>query len=248
MREIKYNRKFFLELRDSFIRSDLYPRIVCLIAHGSSLFKRIEEDDNSDVDVELVLSKPRRGDYFAIKSIVGQTETAVECQLRYFDEIKRKISLIRKSNYKLFMYFAYSNGFCLIGNNVYRRLANDLSIKDVKKSLMISAQIAFKDVRKTFFAGKDNYFVNKNILRTIELVCMVEGFFDYRDLGTKKFFDFEKKAFIRVLLASDKYKKGLSSEEIETLERFSVRLKTGTISKEMFLVIKKIVSILEFGV
>jgi len=70
--------------------------------------------------LELILDSPKEGDYLVIKKILNKIKVENECQLRYLQEIKSQNNLIYTASYKLFMFFAYSNAYCLIGNNIYK--------------------------------------------------------------------------------------------------------------------------------
>jgi len=89
------------------------------------------------------------------------------------------------------MYYAYANGICLIGKNIYTELIKQLKEEDVKRSILITTQIMFKDIRKSFTANASPYEVNKNIMRTFVGICMFDGLLDYKKIGDIEFFEEE---------------------------------------------------------
>lgn len=237
----KSNRKIISDIKRRFRESKLGPRIVCLIVHGSSLFYPL--DSNSDVDLEMILKNPQEKDYKIIKEIISQTRVKIECQLRYLKEIETKKSLIAFSSYKVFMYLAYANGVCLLGRNIYKDLTKTISDEAVKKSLLISAQIYFKDIRKSFFRGADPYWVNKNVGYALLDVCLSEGFLDYRQLGKKVILKEEKLGFTRPILKN--YSLFLNEKDKKILRDFSAKYRKGEIFERVFPVINKIFAIFE---
>lgn len=244
MERIKCNKKIILDIKKSFQNSKLNSRIICLIIHGSSLFYPLNNNHlNSDIDLELILEKPEPEDYQIIKNIINKSKIKIECQLRYLEEIENQKSLIFLSHYKIFMYFAYANGICLIGKNIYRNLVKDISYKTIEESLLISAQIYFKDIRKSLFKGDIPYWVNKNIGYALLDICLIEGFLDYRRLGEKVILKEEKWAFIRPIIKN--YSLFLNKIDKKILKEFAKKYHKKKIFEQIFPVINKIFKIFE---
>jgi hypothetical protein len=238
--KIEFNEEEILSLKDAFQRSTLFSRIISLVVHGSSLYYPLTyEERDSDIDLELILSSVQSEDMEHVRSIVQLSRTRVECQLRYWGEIKQ--GLIFQSAYKLFMYFAYANGVSLIGKNVYKELINNISEKEVKKSILISAQIAFKDIRKLFLAGSNAYNVNKSIMQTFRLICMFDNLLDYKQLGSADYFQHQNEAFVSIILS--KYKIFLEQCEIMALNNFVKYFQSRRFFNKIFPVVNKIIAI-----
>lgn len=241
---IKYNQEAILDLKDKFRQSKLAPRIVCLIVHGSSLFYPLNEKaPDSDIDLELILKESQPDDYLVIKEIIKQAKKRAECQLRYLNEIEVAENLIFISEYKLFMYFAYANSVCLIGHNVYQEIIKQIPKEKIKKSFITSAQIYFKDVRKSFLKGASPYLVNKNIIRVLVDIGMAEGFIDYHDLGLKDFLQQEKNLFIGLIIKN--YSQYLTKQEVAILKEFINKYEKKEYFPSVFQVIEKVVKIFE---
>jgi len=235
------NRKIIEQLKEDFTNSLLVPRIRCLIVHGSSLFQE-DGDGNSDIDLELVLAYHIRVDIDLVKEIIIKNKVKAECQVRYVNEITDDRGLILRTGYKIFMYFAYSNGITLIGDNIYVNLIKRLTGKMVKRSLLISIQLHFKDIRKTYLGGAPAEIVNKNIERFLFDVCLYLGLIDYRKLGTKNVFEAEKRCCIEELLK--RFGGCLGDNDIRTLKLFGRKKERGQFCAEMFEVINKIMSLI----
>lgn len=237
-KDIKLNQDKFLRLKKAFLNSSISSRIVCLLVHGSSLYYKIKKDSGRDIDLELILDIPKKDDYLIIKRIIDEAGIRNECQLRYLREIISRDDLIYLTSYKIFMFFAYSNAYCLIGNNIYKELVKKIPEDKVKQSFLISAQIAFKDIRKSFFAGCSNYIVNKNIIRMLVCICMYENILDYHNIGEAEFFNQETKGFIEII--TKKYINYLSSTEIQELQNFVKHYQKNKLFPSIFPVIDKI--------
>ena len=240
------NQKYIDIIKKEFEVSLIKPNIVSLIVHGSSLFQSLTERPYSDIDIELILIKQTEEDYTIIKEIVGRLPIRMEVQLRYINEITNKHGVILSSYYKIFMYYAYANGYCLIGENVYKKLISELKEKEVKHSILISLQIAFKDIRKKFFSCNNLstvYETNKCILRFFQLICMYEGALDYKDLGSKKYFDLEKEGYIPLLL--ELYSEKLSDVDIKTLKIFPKSYIENELNQNIFPCVNNVMKIIE---
>ncbi len=240
---IKHNKKEIAFLRDSFKESQIFSRITSLIVHGSSLYYPIKEKEGMDIDLELILTSQDSYDYEVVKSIIISTPVKTECQIRYLNEIQDGGSLIYKSSYKTFMYFAYKNGVCLLGENVYDVLTFNILEEEVKRSILVSTQISFKNVRKLFLANAPVWEVNKSIARTFTGICLYENFFSYKDIGNKNFIDYERDAFIPIIL--ERYGEFLGLQETAILQKFQGYFKNQTLFTDIFSVLNKIVSIFE---
>jgi len=240
---IKYRQTIeqIKKIKKQFILEPFYPRIACLIVHGSALYYPIPNNDDADIDVELVLKTRESDDNVRLKKLVEKFEVKVECQLRYMDEIRDEFGLITRSRYKIFMYFAYSNSLCLIGRNVYSRLICRLKEEEIRQSLLISIQISFKDIRKLFFSGANAYQVNKSIMRTLVGICMIEGLLDWRDLGKKVFFKHGQDAYVGLILK--KYAALLNKTEKKIITEFSEHYRLHYLYPPVFSVIDKIMKI-----
>ncbi len=211
------NRHYIKAYKEAFKKSKIHENIKCLIVHGSSLFKPFS-NDFSDIDLELVLKKHSNDDYKIIKEIIQNSSVPTECQLRYTNELTDPKGLIQYTKYKIFMYFAYSNGITLIGNNIYKDLCKKIDDKTAKFSLLLTAQIYFKDIRKSFFANSHPYIVNKNIMRTLFDLCLFLDLIDYKKLGTKEVFELETISCVNLII--DRFKNVLSDSDIKTLLLF----------------------------
>jgi len=233
------NRDFISLYKHEFESSLLSDRIECLIVHGSSLYKPFI-NEFSDIDLELILKKPKKNDYHIIKCIIKKNTIPTECQLRYLNEISDIKGTIYQTKYKIFMYYAYSNGLCLIGNNVYQKLIKNLSGKTVKQSLLITIQISYKDIRKSFFADANPYIINKNIIRTLFDVSLYLGLVDYKTLGTKETFQLEATSCIQLLKIF--YNTILLPSDIQKLEIFQQKYLKIELFQDILPVIDKIIS------
>jgi hypothetical protein len=104
--EIKNNKEIILKIRKLFLSSNLSSRIISLIVHGSSIYKPLYfNEEDRDIDLELILTKPKKNDLLEIKNIIDCLVVKIECQLRYLGEIKKEGSLIFLSSYKIFYVF-----------------------------------------------------------------------------------------------------------------------------------------------
>ncbi|MCX6739427.1 MAG: hypothetical protein NT098_05280 [Candidatus Parcubacteria bacterium] len=182
-----FNSEVIKLIVDKFVASTISSRIMFLGNHGSSLYKKIEQNSESDIDLELVLSVPEIGDYLEILKLLKQIPVKIECQLRYYSEFENN-QLVDLSNYKLFMYFEYANGITLIGKNVYKEISERISSESYAKSLLISMQIAYKDIRKAYLGGGSAYLINKQVVRFFLCFAFYSGLVDYRKLGTEEVF------------------------------------------------------------
>jgi hypothetical protein len=236
---LEFNKQEIVFLKNAFEQSAIMPRIASLIVHGSSLhYPLTPGEKDSDIDLELILTSDCSTDLNNIREIVKSSTVRVECQLRYLDEIKS--GLIFQSAYKLFMYFAYANGASLIGENIYEQLVRGISEIDVKRSILLSAQIAFKDIRKLFLGGSNEYNVNKGIMQVFRLICMFDGAVDYRKLGCVDYFEHQNEAFVSSILL--KYEKLLDEQDVLTLKKFVRYYQSRRFLYEVFLVVNKIVN------
>ncbi len=224
------------QLKSSFEKS-FKSRIVCLIHHGSSLYKDINNEP-SDIDLELVLSRYEKNDYLLIQKILKRFGVNVECQLRYLWELTNAQGLISNTSYKIFMYFAYSNGICLLGENIYKNLIKKLTDEEIKDSLLISAQIEFKNIRKEYFSKSRARVVNKHIKVFLLDVFMYLGTLDYRNLGKKSFFKKRKTIYLdEVKIAFSKW---MSAADYKIFQEFIDDCGKNRINEEMFLLVNKI--------
>lgn len=184
------------------IEEQFGQRIVCLIHHGSSLFAT-KRDRPSDIDLELILDRREAGDEKKIREIGLGYKIPVGCQMRYLDEIVNPRGLIKKTGYKTFMYFTYANGETLLGRNIYKQLVNELKDQEVRDSLLISAQIALKEIRKKYLSGRDWPEIKKQMKVYLTDLLMYQGDIKYQLLGTKSVYDSGKDMFVGIL--SDAY-------------------------------------------
>lgn len=212
-------------------------RIVCLIHHGSSVYKGID-NEFSDIDLELVLLKNEIKDYEIVKNIIKNSKIKIECQLRYLSEITNSQSLIANTKYKMFMYFAYSNGICLLGKNIYQDLINNLSDNEIKKSLLISAQIEFKNIRKEYLSDSSPIVINKHIKTFLLDTLMFLDVLDYRDLGKKNFF--HKNKIISINQFKNIFSKWMSEDDFKIYQIIIDGYDENQTNNKMFLVVNKI--------
>jgi hypothetical protein len=236
-----FNEPVIRSLKSAFKDSSLSSRIVCLIVHGSSLYRPLNENPNADIDLELVLCEAAEGDAFAIRALVCQSPIKVECQYRYLCEITTQEGLLRRSQYNLFSFFAYRNSICLLGSNIYTALAHSLSSDEVRQSLVISTQLAFKNIRKLYLAQAANYEVNKMTLRFLHFLGMASGFINASEIGTEAharsngIFDAFK----------DNYQGRMPQVDIDHLAKFQACLSDGDFHAPMIEVCARICSIFE---
>lgn len=223
-------------LRKNFKYSPIKDKIVCLIHHGSSLGGNFKTQ--SDIDLELILSKQDTTDYQIIKNIISKEPIDIEIQLRYLDELCNKHGLINITNYKLFMFFAYSNGKVLIGKNIYKKLVRSLTTDKIKKSFLISIQINYKDIRKSYFGSKDSYVINKNIMRFFQDICMYMQIIDFDQLGKKTTIYREQDAYIGDII--NIFCNNLLPDDLKTLIRFKSYYKQNKTFYKIFYVVNKI--------
>lgn len=243
-KQIRYNKKAILKLRSLFFSSNLNSRIKCLIVHGSCIYQEIIDDRYTDIDLELILTSSSPRDYLILKSILKKSPIKVECQLRYLDEITLKDNVIKLSSYKLFMYFAYANGVCLLGENIYQKLINDLTDLEIKQSLLISIQIAFKDIRKIYLSKINNvYMINKNIKLVFLDILMYEGTLDYKKLGKAIFFREGDDGYSSLILKL--YRRYLNKKDRIIIKKFSESYKLCELDLRIFPVVEKIMYIFE---
>lgn len=236
-----FNKPLIRSLKSSFEHSPFSSRIVCLIVHGSSLYRPLDENLNADIDLELVLSEAAEGDAQAIRALVCQSPIKVECQYRYLREITTQEGLLRRSQYNLFSFFAYRNSVCLLGSNIYTGLADSLSSDEVRQSLVISTQLAFKNIRKLYLARAADYEVNKMTMRFLHFLGMASGFINATEIGS------EAHAFSRVILGAfiDKYQDRLAQADIDHLAKFQATLLEGHFYAPMIEVCERICSTFE---
>lgn len=193
-------------------------RIVCLVHHGSSLFAS-ERNIPSDIDLELILERREVGDEKKIKEIGFGYKIPVGCQMRYLDEIIDPEGLIKKTGYKIFMYFAYSNGKTLLGKNIYKQLVNGLKDQEVKDSLLISAQIALKEIRKKYLSGRNWSEIKKQMRVYLTDLLMYQGAIKYQLLGTKSIYDNGKDIFASTI--SKAYPDLMQDIEVEKFSKLT---------------------------
>jgi hypothetical protein len=236
---LEFNKQEIAFLKNAFERSAIMPRIISLIVHGSSLYYPLAfGEKDSDIDLELILTSDHSTDLKNIREIVKSSTVRVECQLRYLDEIKS--GLIFQATYKLFMYFAYANGISLVGENIYDQLIQNIAEKDVKQSILLSAQIAFKDIRKLFLGGSNEYNVNKGVMQVFRLICMFDGLVDYKKLGCVDYFEHQNEAFVSLILSA--YEKLLNEQDAQTLKKFVRYYQSRRFLDEVIPVVNKIVN------
>lgn len=192
----------------------------------------------SDIDFELVLSSFEIDDYAQIQQIIKTEKIRVECQLRYFDELTNPDGLIKKTNYKIFMYFAYANGLCLLGENIYKNLIKTLADDDVKKSLLLSAHIAFKDIRKSYLSNSSQVVINKQIKIFVLDLLMFLGYLDYRDLGKVTFMGKGSVFFVEEL--KDACPTILTGQNLIIYKKFRENSSNKILCCEMFSITNKI--------
>lgn len=237
------NLNNFNNITKGFVDSTISNKILSLIAHGSGLFYNFEDKPYLDIDLELILDDQDDHDMEIIKNILVQFDFRIECQVRYINEITNSNSTIMRSSYKIFMYYAYANGITLIGKNIYQELLPELKNADVNKSLIISMQIAYKDIRKSFLAGAEPYIVNKNIMRTFHEISMLLGLIDYKKLGTATYMEHCSEAFVPIIIKH--FTNKLSFEEKSNLIEFIIYYKRYEILPQVFSTVNKIVTLSE---
>ena len=232
------NRKVFNRITEQFRESSLFHRVVSLIVHGSTLFSPARIHADKDIDLELILDNYFDNDYKVIKRILHHFKIPIECQIRYKNEIQDNSSLIWRSGYKIFMFFTYSNGICLIGENIYKNILAKIPAKLLERSLLISMQINFKDIRKSYLNNSSAYVVNKNIARTFFNMLLYKRVLKLGDLGTKKYFLYERQAFIPLIL---KYHSDfLTKDERSKLKTFRNYFRRRILYQPIFSIVNKI--------
>ena len=236
--ELRYNRQAILKIKRLFSLSPLNKRITSLIVHGSCLYREVPDNGFTDIDLELILTKQMDDDYQTIKNILSQIKIKTELQLRYKSEIENSNNLIRTLGYKLFTFYGYANGICLIGDNIYQQLIKTLDSKQVKHGILISVQLAYKDYRKIYLNKNSVYMVNKNIMVFLLDILMYEGILDYRKLGTEEYYTQGQNAYIPLFLKH--FGKSFSVKDKIRLENFVQFYKISEIYEPVFPVIDKI--------
>jgi len=223
------------QIKNAFLESTISNRIIFLGRHGSSLYKKVTLEIESDFDLELILDRSETNDFATIKSVLDMLPFKIECQLRYRNEIEKN-GLIDLTSYKIFMYLVYANSISLIGENIYKQIVKNVSQKDVRKSFLISSQIALKDTRKVYFADKSNYEVNKQVARFFICICLYFGYIDRKYLGSKELFLLTEDGSITDLVLKS-FSKYLLEPEKEVINSFKQGLIGGGINAEILKVI-----------
>lgn len=178
------NKQYVDELQNAFAKSGLADRIVSLIYHGSSMYKALGLDPSTDIDLELILSEPKPEDYGEIYSICHQLDVPIECQVRYLAELQGEHSVIGATSYKIFMWFAYANGILLLGKeNIFQTLISTITSDQIDTGLLICIQLAYKDIRKTFLAGRLAAAL-KNVRVFLFDLLLFKKVFEIRNLGS----------------------------------------------------------------
>lgn len=236
--ELRFNCQTILDIKRLFSSSPLNERVVSLIVHGSCLYREVPDNGYTDIDLELVLTDQKDDDYQTIKNILTQIKIKTELQLRYKSEIENSDNLIRTLGYKLFTFYAYANGICLIGENIYLQLIKTLDSKQVKHGILISVQLAYKDYRKIYLNKNSVYMINKNIMVFLLDILMFEGILDYQKLGTEKYYTQGQNTYIPLFLKH--FGKSFSVEDKSRLENFIQFYKNSEIYEPVFPVIDKI--------
>lgn len=242
MKILTQNAKLIKQIKNEFSQSAFADRIVCLIIHGTALYLD-KKNINSDLDLELVLTEPLPNDLLVLKNIITGFDKKIECQLRYLDEINDDTKLISRSKYKIFMYYAYANGLCLLGKNIYKTLIRKFNIQDYRQSLLITTQISNKDVRKSYLAGASAYAVNKNIMRTLAGICLYLGLIDYKTIGLGKFIQHEKNAFVDLI--KNRFNNQLNKNNLAILDLFADSYRSQTANQQIFQLLDKIITLFE---
>lgn len=236
--DLRFNRHTILEIKRLFSSSPLNERVVSLIVHGSCLYREVPDNGFTDIDLELILAEHKEEDYQTIKKILSHIKIKTELQLRYKSEIENSYNLIRTLGYKLFTFYAYANGICLIGENIYQQLIKTLDPIQVKHGILISVQLAYKDYRKIFLNRNSVYLVNKNIMVFLLDILMYEGILDYQKLGSVEFFNLGQNAYIPLFIKH--YENYLSTEDKIRLENFVQFYNRCEIYEPVFPVIDKL--------
>jgi|GEM_PF-1646649 len=216
---LRYNEALITSVRDKFADSHLASRIVCLLVHGSALHHSLENNPQSDIDLELVLSESCEGDALFIRGVVSSCPVKIECQYRYLSEVCSQDGLVRRSKYNLFGFFAYNNSVCLLGTNIYTSLVSELPRDEVEHSLVIGTQLAFKNVRKFYLAGAPAHEVNKMVVRFLHFLGMAASFIDVTEIGTKAHGSTE----IIIGAVATAYRDRLTSDDLAHLMIFAAR-------------------------
>ncbi len=243
--KLKHNKKIIRLIRRCFLESSIYPKIKNLIIHGSGLYQKIDQADKyHDIDLELILENtPSSRDVKIIRDIITSFPIKIECQIRSIKEISDKKSLIFISGYKIFMYYAYANGISLIGKNIYKKIIKKFTLDEFYRSSRIQAQIHFKDIRKCYLSCKSDYEINKNIMRFLKEICVLEGFLPIEKTGTQLYWNNEQNSFVNLL--ERKYKNFLTRGERGKLKRYMTDYKNSIFREENLFVINKILRIFE---
>lgn len=220
---MEYNQKEIDFLKKAVLSSNLADRILTLIIHGSSLYFPLIERPYSDIDLEMILESSKDGDAEIIQAIVKCCPFKVELQYRYYSELSNENSVIHTTQYKTFMFFAYSNGILLYGKNIYAELAKDLSISQLRKSTRITMQISFKDIRKSYLITSNGYDVNKNVMRFFRELGLLYDKLNYNQIGTKEILTLEADGYVNIIKEIFIY--GLTKSSLEHLDRFAIAYK-----------------------
>lgn len=242
MKILNQNAKLIKQIKNEFSQSAFADRIACLTVHGTALYLDKQNID-SDLDLELVLTEPRPNDLPYLKRILDIFDKKIECQLRYLEEISDATKLISRTKYKIFMYYAYANGLCLLGKDIYRKLTRKVKIQDYRQSLLITTQISYKDVRKSYLAGASAYVVNKHIMRTLAGICLYLGLINYKNIGLEGFIRHEKNAFIDLI--KKRFHGQLDKNDLAILDSFTDSYRRQNTNQQIFQLLDKIIILFE---
>lgn len=226
------NKEAVLELVRKFGDNFASHRIVYLGLHGSSRYHPIFSVGISDIDLELILDEVFADDLSRVRSIVADAPLKIECQVRSLEEIEDQNSIIAQTHYKIFMFWAYRNAITLIGSNPYVTLVGNFTDEDYSRSLLLSIQIAWKDLRKNYIARKSDLDLNKLVEIILFDLLLYTGRLDYRDLDKEKIF--KAKRYDVYALAAEKFGEVLLEGERQSIRDYAGNHERGVFSAEIF--------------
>lgn len=237
------NISYIKKLKKLFKSNFTKNRIIFLGVHGSSRYNALAPNYTSDIDLELILDKVQPVDLLSIKEILSVIPVKIECQIRSIFEIENSKSLVHRTNYKTFMYFAYANSITLLGKNVYKKLINKFTEKEYRDSFLITIQLLWKDIRKSFLTNKPDYEINKLLEVFLFDVLLFFGHIDFKNLDKKKIF--ESKRFNVYKISAQYFSDLFSSKEKEYLLSYTKNHSSGLFDINILTHLEKILRFLE---
>lgn len=243
MLKIPTNNQVFVNNLTKIFEKSFGDRIIFLGLHGSSRYNSLAPEYLSDIDLELILDSVQPNDLILIKNIVSEAPVKVECQLRSVHEITDNDSLIYKTEYKIFMYYAYSNSITLLGENIYQSLVYKFNDDQYKKSLLLSAHLAWKDIRKKYFEQRNSAELNKLIEVFLFDLLLYTGAINFRELDRKKIFELKRYDVYKI--SQEVFCGTLDENDLRILAEYTTKHATKIFDIEILYPLSKILRFVE---